>query len=190
MHICLSFDDGNQDEKIIDLLLKYNITATFFPTAWAYQPNKYNNLKKYLPFEVGNHTLNHFNLITLDRQTMEYEIIEWQNILENELQKKIYGFAYPFGKFNNEIINYVKTKFKYARTDDKKIPFDGFNIGPNSALQGDYLRTYYNYRLSNKSLIIADHAPDTDIKKLEQFLKIAISNDDKFTTLYDYSNTL
>jgi peptidoglycan/xylan/chitin deacetylase (PgdA/CDA1 family) len=68
-------------------------------------------------FQFGAHTRNHKKLIAIGLDEAEKEIRTGRKDLEALLQKSVESFAYPYGDFNDQIIELVKIcGFKAART--------------------------------------------------------------------------
>ena len=67
--------------------------------------------------EFGSHTLTHPNLTFLSRDELKNEILKSKKILEESLGKKICGFAYPYGFYNNDAKRIVhEADYLYARS--------------------------------------------------------------------------
>jgi peptidoglycan/xylan/chitin deacetylase (PgdA/CDA1 family) len=58
--------------------------------------------------EFGSHSLTHPDLTKLTQKALELEINESKRILEEELEMVISTFAYPFGLWNQRVIDTVK----------------------------------------------------------------------------------
>jgi peptidoglycan/xylan/chitin deacetylase (PgdA/CDA1 family) len=68
-------------------------------------------------FQFGGHTRNHKKLVSIGLGEAEKEISSGKKDLEALLQKPVLSFAYPYGDFNEQIIELVKIcGFKAART--------------------------------------------------------------------------
>lgn len=97
---------------------------------------------------IGSHSLTHpsFKLET-DNAFVDYEIRESKEIIEKELKVEVFSFAFPFAKFNDLALGFVKKYYKmcFTRINDfvdlKKIKSDKdyiydlprFNIHHDSA---------------------------------------------------------
>lgn len=128
--VTTSWDDGApEDIKILELLNKYNLRGTFYiPRNIHFEIEKRKFLqtvsnKEILEIaktqEIGAHTMNHVYLNKLTNDEIVKEVrgsMEW---LESLLKKEINMFAYPGGKFDDNIINIVKQcGFSGARTTE------------------------------------------------------------------------
>jgi len=58
--------------------------------------------------EIGSHTLNHKYLLGIDSEIIKNEVIANKSLLENEFGIKVVSFAYPYGVFDDEIIQITK----------------------------------------------------------------------------------
>lgn len=122
----LSFDDGAAvDVKVLDLLAKHNLTATFYiPAYWE----SYNSLKGWKPLsftqvkeiadnhELGSHTITHPLLTRIPYAVAEYEIKESKKMLEDWFGKKVDRFSYPRGYATDPIKDIVRKHYAYARS--------------------------------------------------------------------------
>lgn len=143
--ITFSFDDGvTQDERLIEILNKYNLKGTFnlnfelLGTKNKLERNgrivshdkiKPTDVKRiYLGHEVAGHTLSHHNVISLTDDEVIYHVEEDRKKLSDLCGYDVVGFAYPCGAPNNDertskIIR-EKTGIKYARTITSTYQFD------------------------------------------------------------------
>lgn len=118
--VLITFDDGFQDNFsiAIPILKKYNIPAIFFITTGlvgsemkGLKMMSWEEIKKISAdnlFEIGCHTVTHRKLHGLSLEEAEREIKESKKILEEKLDKNIRSFAYPYGRFNDSILELVK----------------------------------------------------------------------------------
>jgi peptidoglycan/xylan/chitin deacetylase (PgdA/CDA1 family) len=58
---------------------------------------------------IGGHTLDHPELTTLSIADQEHEIIDSKQQIEAELGHPIYDFAYPYGNYDDDTINIVRS---------------------------------------------------------------------------------
>jgi len=130
--ITTSWDDGHSlDLKLRKLLKKYKIPATFyipvknigrgreFKYLRGRKPLTFNQIKKIAKdFDIGGHTLNHTDLTKVSLKIAKKEILEGKKILENIIGREIISFSYPWGSYNQEIVELVKKcGFYGARTN-------------------------------------------------------------------------
>ncbi len=136
--LTLSYDDGvKQDIRLIDILDKHGIKATFNINAGCFaaeETSKGNrmtkerayNLYKDSQHEVAIHGYTHPFLDTLSTNNAVYEIIEDRRQLEEMFGTIIRGCAYPQGAYSDSVVEVLRLcGIKYART---VISTEGFNI--------------------------------------------------------------
>ena len=122
-YFIISFDDNTvHDRRVVELLNKYALTATFFVNSGTIGKPGYITARElstlYRGHEVGSHTINHTNLIDLDdEKEIIHQIEEDIEFIESYVDYKVIGFAYPFGEYNDAIRKILeKQGIKYART--------------------------------------------------------------------------
>jgi peptidoglycan/xylan/chitin deacetylase (PgdA/CDA1 family) len=147
--VILTFDDGYRDfyTTAFPLLKKYNLRAVSFYVVDYFNFPGYMNwdmvreIHKSGLVDVESHTLGHLMLTNLQPDQAKNEIFESKRILEEQLQKKVNYFAYPYGDFNDEVVNLVKSAgYKLAfgtkvgsdlRSSEslflKRVPVNGFD---------------------------------------------------------------
>lgn len=117
----ITFDDGYKDnfKNAFEILKKYNFKATIYlvpnqnKNHWESENTK--NLAPLLSendikimqksglIEFGSHNLSHVNLEKLDQISLEFELKESKKQIENITKTPCTAFAYPYGKFNENI---------------------------------------------------------------------------------------
>lgn len=109
--VALSFDaawGADKTQGIIDILIKYNIKATFFLVGfWV---DKYEDEVKKIAecgFDIGNHSHNHLKMSTLQNGAIVDEIEYVNKKVESLTGKRPYVFRAPFGDYNNRLIENV-----------------------------------------------------------------------------------
>ena len=142
--ICLVFDDGYYDfyKLVFPLLKKYNVKAllavipkvtlddvnTTDDERLNYEHNDlfkhyekgtfctYKELQEMIDSElvqVVSHSFSHQNLVE-DKIDLDEELVQSKKILENKLNIKVESFVFPFGKYNQEILDETKKHYRYA----------------------------------------------------------------------------
>ena len=138
--LTLSYDDGvEQDKRLIEILNHYNIKCTFNLNSGlqsgASQWTRGNVVIRrmnvdglpelYSDHEIAVHTLTHPHLESLDRETIVNEIEQDRINLERIFGTEIYGMAYPFGTFNDTVVETVRNcNLRYARGVRSTYSFD------------------------------------------------------------------
>lgn len=142
--ICLVFDDGYYDfyKLIFPLLKQYNLKALLGVTPKYILDDTDKSDERRLSFEhndlfdnfenatlctykelqemiesglvqVVSHSYSHKNLIEKDVD-LELELVKSKNILEDKLNIKVESFVFPFGKYNQEILDETNKHYKYS----------------------------------------------------------------------------
>lgn len=122
----ITFDDGYEDNytHAFAILQKYQFKATIYlvpqkkENDWELFANK--DFDKLLStqqiqtmqesglIEFGAHTMHHSNLTRLDDAEMTKEIEDSKKYVETISGQPCYSFAYPYGKYNDKIVDKVK----------------------------------------------------------------------------------
>ena len=142
--ICLVFDDGYYDfyKLVFPLLKKYNVKVLLavipkFTLDDVYTPDderlnyEHNDLFKHYEkgtfctykeihemidshlVQVVSHSYSHQNLVE-DDIDLDEELQKSKEILEKKLNITVESFVFPFGKYNQEILDETKKHYKYA----------------------------------------------------------------------------
>ena len=112
VYVVTSWDDADlKTRKLVHLLEKYNLEATFFV---PYAPKGIKRISddelKTLAqrFEIGSHSVSHSILTQLSRKQIECEVRESKRMLEKIVEKRITCFCYPGGFYDDVVIEEVK----------------------------------------------------------------------------------
>lgn len=62
---------------------------------------------KEMDFEIGSHSLNHYELSTLPEHEIVYSVTKSKKEIESVLEEPIYTFSYPYGKLDERVENIV-----------------------------------------------------------------------------------
>lgn len=161
--LTLSYDDGvQQDRRLIEILNKHGIKATFnlnsglyAPEDVVYPPHKaHRRLRESEILEVyGNsrhevavHTFTHPHLEYMTPGTIAYEIVKDRETLEAQFGCIIRGMAYPYGTYNDEVVAVLKDcGIAYARTVVSTKKFD---------IPTDWLRLHATCHHKDKDLMV------------------------------------
>ncbi len=170
--VCLTFDDAYADFYflIFPLLKKYNLKALLaIPSKYIlddtdelaenrmnfehndlfenYQKATFCTYKELKQMQesclvvFGSHSHSHINLIE-ENVDLDLELRVSKEILENKLDTKIESFVFPFGKYNQNILEEAKKYYKYNFRIGNAIhkDFSGIN-GAIYRVDGDDLKT-------------------------------------------------
>ena len=133
--LTFSYDDGvTQDFRLVEIFNKYNLKCTFNLNSGKFginqpangnflHPVTHNKIQAsevaelYKGHEVAVHTVTHPRLQYESVDTIEYEVLEDRRALESIVGYPITGMAYPFGTWNDTVLDVLKKcGIKYART--------------------------------------------------------------------------
>ena len=146
--IACTFDDGYSGvfENALPILRKHNYTATVFVCSdYMGEPNNWNFkdkiVRKHMTeeelkqlqkegWEIGSHGKTHQSLLRLDDLNLIEELSKSKEKLQ-ELFGPIQSYAYPYGDYNDYIVNIVKKYYKIAfalTSGGNLIDVDSFHI--------------------------------------------------------------
>jgi len=150
--LTLSYDDGViQDKRLMEILDKHGIKATFnvngagfIPedadaetrkTQWGRRMKLSEAKELYIGsgHEVAVHTLTHPWIAALNDAEILKEVYEDRKVLEKEFGTIIRGMAYPYGCFNDRVVEMLKAcGIVYSRTviqtENFRIPEDWLRL--------------------------------------------------------------
>ena len=114
--ILITFDDGHLDNytSAFPIMQKYGFTGVLYLVHNYIGVDQYMNREQILEmykagWEVGSHSMNHFDLTKLSPTARRSEIVDSRKMLEGLLDIPILTFAYPFGAMSNSARNDVKS---------------------------------------------------------------------------------
>ena len=131
-NLYLTFDlgyDAGYTEKILDILKKHNVKATFFITAHYLNTNE--ALVKRMIEEghiVGNHTVNHKSLPEISEKELEKEIMNLHTMIYEKTGYEMKYARPPKGEYSESVLKkcnalgykVVMWSFAYDDWDEKK----------------------------------------------------------------------
>ncbi|MBI3815701.1 MAG: polysaccharide deacetylase family protein [Nitrospinae bacterium] len=170
--VVITIDDGWKSAKTAaaPILKKYGFKATLFIYTDLIKPGKitlsWDDVKEMMDegvIEVQSHSRSHPDLTKMKEnepeaayiQRLEKEIGESQKIIEQKLGIKPVFMAYPFGTFNDAVIDTLK-RYQYA--------------GAFTVIKGGNPFFYNNFSL-NRSMVFNSEKIEDFIKLLETFRK-------------------
>lgn len=141
-----SWDDGSMlDLKLIDLLKKYEMPATFYmPIRCDLGMFKVREIAK--DFEIGCHTYSHpQDMKLLSEEELHVEIKVAKEVLEKVIDKTVTKFCYPRGRYNDFVKAIVKEAgFEEARTTKVGQTTMTFDMFEKPTTIHAYQRSEYN----------------------------------------------
>lgn len=130
--VTFSYDDGiRQDRRLVELFNKYGVKATFnlnsgiqsdvnpfiIKEIVVHRMNIAGLKELYAGHEIASHALTHANLARLDGETIINEVKTDMEILSTRFDQTVTGFAYPYGAYNDFVVEQLKKYgVSYART--------------------------------------------------------------------------
>lgn len=124
--ILITFDDGYEGiyKFVYPIIKKYDFSIIVFLTTgyiggynkWDPSPGprfrhlSWNQIKEMSDNGIwfGSHSVNHHFLTRQNDKIVRYELEASKKNLEDKLGKPVNSFSYPYGDYNNKIINFVK----------------------------------------------------------------------------------
>jgi peptidoglycan/xylan/chitin deacetylase (PgdA/CDA1 family) len=114
--IIISVDDGYVDDvtRILPALERFHMVATFFVITGRMSEPGFLNAGQIRELDragmdVGDHTAHHVDLRLLTASELHSETSGSRQVLDHVLGHPVYFFAYPFGYFNDAVIQAVRT---------------------------------------------------------------------------------
>lgn len=130
--VTFSYDDGiRQDMRLVELFNKYGMKATFNLNSGiqsdvspfinkeivVHRMNIAGLKELYAGHEIASHALTHANLVRVSPETVYNEVKTDMEILSARFGQNVTGFAYPFGAYNDSVVDILKQcGVSYART--------------------------------------------------------------------------
>jgi len=110
MKIVTSWDDASHhDIRLAELLLKYNLPATFYVPNCCELSDEQIRWLDSKGFTIAGHTVNHpQDLKKLSHPDLAFEIESNKQYLEKIIGREITKFCYPRGRYNKQVIEAVK----------------------------------------------------------------------------------
>ena len=126
--IIITFDDGdkNVSTKALPILNANNQSGVSFAiTSWIGNTGYMNisDLKNLQSngWDISSHSVDHPHLTDLDSSNLTTELnnsYDW--LVNNNFQKSAGFMAYPYGTFNDNVINYVKKRYIFGRSTSQQ----------------------------------------------------------------------
>lgn len=157
----ITFDDGYQSvyTKAFSILQRYGMSATVFLAVGKKVPVRSN---EHLPsidgrsmlnwneiremqrwgIEFGAHTCTHPDLSQIPIDLAKKEVIDSKAIIENAIGTPVSYFAYPFGRHNLLVRNYVQEHFSCAFSDKLGLINKYSDLYDFERVDAYYLRTH------------------------------------------------
>lgn len=125
--VIITFDDGYKDNytNAYPLLKEFNFKATIFLISNAIGKKQYldiSSIKKMQDLiDFQGHSVTHPRLAEIGFNKVDFEVRESKKAIEYITGKPVFVFSYPYGNYNQNVINIVKKYYKYALTTNRGI---------------------------------------------------------------------
>lgn len=167
--VALTFDAawGNEDtKKLLDILAKHNIHATFFLTGgWV---NSYPEAVKAIyaaGHDIGNHSQNHKNMSQLSEKEKTAELMTVHKAVKDLTGQDMDLFRPPYGDYDDAVINNAKANH-YFTIQWNIDSLDWKDYGKESILK----TVLKNKDLQNGSIILLHNGAKYTAEALEELI--------------------
>ena len=156
----ITFDDGYQSayEEAFPVLEGYGMSATVFLTVGEKRGAKSGGRLPSLTgrsmlsweeiqemqqsgIDFGAHTLSHPDLTRLSSEEVKAEVCDGKAIIEDALSAPVPSFAYPYGRYNDQVRNMVREHVGCACSDKLGLVSQGSDLYALERVDAFYLRT-------------------------------------------------
>ena len=115
-YLALSFDDGpnlTTESKMLDVLAKHNVPATFFLIGNHINDGSAQNIKRALDLgcEIGNHSLTHSMMSQMDEEQVKAEIEATSAMIEQITGQRPKFFRPPYINVKPEMYDWIDLTF-------------------------------------------------------------------------------
>ena len=115
-YLALSFDDGpnlTTESKMLDVLAKHNVPATFFVIGNNINEESAKNMKRALELgcEIGNHSLTHSMMSQMDEEQVKAEIEATSVMIEKITGQRPKFFRPPYIDVKPEMYDWIALTF-------------------------------------------------------------------------------
>ena len=115
-YLALSFDDGpnlTTESKMLDVLAKHNVPATFFVIGENIDEESAENMKRALELgcEIGNHSLTHSMMSQMDEEQVKAEIEATSDMIEKITGQRPKFFRPPYINVKPEMYDWIDLTF-------------------------------------------------------------------------------
>lgn len=186
--IYLTFDSGYEAgymDNILETLKKNNVKATFFITA-HYLNSATDKVQRMIEegHIIGNHTVNHKSMPTIENEKIEKEIIQLHQAVYEKFGYEMKYIRPPKGEFNERTLKKtvelgyktVMWSFAYCDWDKKKQPSqeEAIKIITNNFHSGEIMLLHSNSRTNSEvldTIIKEARKQGYEFKSLDDFEK-------------------
>ena len=181
--IALTFDDGphpKETDKVLDVLNKYNIKATFFIAGkhakWYTNPLIRASKEGH---EIGNHTFNHPDISNLSLSQIEEEIVKCEDTLVEITGKKPTLFRPPYGSYKRSDLEEVAKKHDYKIILWTTIDARDWENPPASTIAS----TIIDKAKNGDIILLHDYATNNTVEALDRIIPAMQKRGFQFVTV-------
>lgn len=186
--IALTFDDGphpKETHKILDVLDKYNIKATFFVVgkhaSWYSEPLIRASKEGH---EIGNHTFSHPDISNLSSDDIKREIKECEDTLVKLTGKRPTLFRPPYGSYSEEKLGEIAKESGYKIILWTTIDAKDWKNPPPSQISDCII----NKAKNGDIILLHDYGTENTVKALDTIIPEMIKKGYKFVTVSELIN--
>ena len=181
--IALTFDDGphpKETDKVLDVLNKYNIKATFFIAGkhakWYTNPLIRASKEGH---EIGNHTFNHPDISNLSLSQIEEEIVKCEDTLVEITGKKPTLFRPPYGSYKRSDLEEIAKKHDYKIILWTTIDARDWENPPASTIAS----TIIDKAKNGDIILLHDYATNNTVEALDRIIPAMQKRGFQFVTV-------
>ncbi len=186
--VALTFDDGPHPQatsQILAVLAYYRVPATFFFTGIQAQKHpQWVRMAHQAGHEIGNHTYDHFRIPKLPRTEQEYQIDEYQRLIEGLVDVKPRFLRPPGGQLDKPTQQLVAQRGMIVAMWDVNI-----NDVKTGKTQHDLLATSLK-NIRPGSVILAHDGPQSTIDMLPELIVTLKKQGYTFVTMSELASGL
>lgn len=185
-YIYLTFDCGYEagyTEKILQVLSGNDVNATFFITA-HYLNSAGDMVKKMIEAGnlIGNHTVNHKELVNLSDDEIRKEIMDLHNAVYEKFEYEMKYFRPPKGEFSERVLSVTNSLgYKSIFWSNTYDDWDKNNQG-----RGEYGKKKILENLHNGSIILLHSTSEDNSIILDDIIKEAKNMGYEFKSLDEF----
>lgn len=154
----LTFDDGfsSDFEIVLPMLKLMKINAVFFIVTSSIGKKGYLNEEQIVNLSktgmtVGSHSVNHFDMTSLNKKNSMYELKNSKEKLESITGNRINAFSFPYGRHTKNLIEQVyDSGYKYCFTSVPGFFNNSDSLIPRISLNGRMSRKVISKTINKK----------------------------------------
>jgi polysaccharide deacetylase family sporulation protein PdaB len=181
--LALTFDDGpdpTETNKILDILKKYNVKATFFVIGKNIELDSA-SVKRASDegHEIGNHTYDHSDISKLSDKQIKEQILKCEELIVSVTGKKPSIFRPPYGSYNKGNISKIAEENGY-----KIVLWGGVDAldWKNPPAQ-EISNSIINNVINGDIILLHDYKTENTLKALDTIIPQLLEKGYKFKTI-------